>query len=400
MKKIKVPTVYVVDRQFQLRGRLPYSSLQYERSWQVVGNEWELHVPGINELAAQMKKGWLISLDGDPSRCGIVDRVQFVDSDTPEIVIYGYPCTWLTRTRVLMRPNDEYLAYVNRFYDPVPFQTDYDDTKSEPWVSGETVMKTYVSRHMVNPDDEKRKIPNMVIAEDQNRGIEYMCWLGKPGIKLDETLQDIGEYATLGYEIQLDLDKGQFVFDVIAGVDRTVGQTQRKPVVFSVEAYDVNKVAYEEGLGSYANLAYAFGEEIAHPDFGSAGKSRAIVAYSQEEELPSGLDRYEIMVDCDDLSAVETATQFSMRQKTLQELSAHKLLQDISCSAQPMGVYEYRKDYDVGDLITARLPRFGIETDIRIVSVKEVYEGDKISIQPVFGELDSARTRILRALKK
>ena len=67
---------------------------------------------------------------------------------------------------------------------------------------------------------------------------------------------------------------------------------------------------------------------------------------------------------------------------------------------QPMGVYEYRKDYDVGDLITARLPRFGIETDIRIVSVKEVYEGDKISIQPVFGELDSARTRILRALKK
>ncbi|MFF2176650.1 hypothetical protein ACFVT8_09365 [Lysinibacillus sp. NPDC058147] len=48
-----------------------------------------------------------------------------------------------------------------------PVNTAYDNKSC----SSETVMKHYINNHIVNPVDKRRKIPQLVIAPDKQRGM-------------------------------------------------------------------------------------------------------------------------------------------------------------------------------------------------------------------------------------
>ncbi|GAA0429279.1 hypothetical protein GCM10008934_18620 [Virgibacillus salarius] len=94
-------------------------------------------------------------------------------------------------------------------------------------------MKHYISRHLVNPDDPKRKISNLVIAPDQKRG-QHITWQSRFK-NIAEELQDISLATELGWDITLDLENRQYVFDVVEGVNKTTDQDEVPPILFSPE---------------------------------------------------------------------------------------------------------------------------------------------------------------------
>lgn len=388
---MKPPVIYLFDTQMQLIGAIRrYISLKFCRAWKSVGDKFEVNIADYNDILPLLKKGHYICLDGDSRRCGCIRGVRFVETSVRTVVITGFPCKWLARTRINKQPDSEELAALNFGYDAVPL-AQYEGDPQTP-LPAETVLKTYAARHMVRPDDTKRKIPGLEIAEDEKRG-KAMRWLAENGEQLDITLENICEYADIGYDIRLNIDNQHLMFDVIPGIDRSRSQSERRAVVFSVEHRNLSTAEYYTDDENYRNVVYAKSEE----------KSNGVhsqPAYTDELELPSGLDRREMFSDCTSLSIAETETSISVKTKALQELSVHKGTDEIACTVVSTGPYEYLRDWDVGDLVSVDMVSFGKTVDKRIATVTEEYSSGKYIVTPGFKTEETARVKLVRRLKK
>ena len=388
---MKPPVIYLFDTQVRLIGQIRrYTSLKFCRAWKSVGDKFELNIADYAEILPLLKKGYYICLDGDPRRCGCIRGVRLVESDIRSAVVTGFSCKWLARTRINKQPDAEELAKLNFGYDAVPLAR-YEGDPQTP-LPAETVIKTYAARHMVRPEDDKRRIPGLEIAEDEKRG-KAMRWLAENGAQLDTTLENICEYADIGYDIRLDIDNQCLVLDVIPGVDRSRNQTSRHPVVFSIEHRNLSTAEYYTDDENLRNVVYAKSEE-------QSSGVHAQPAYTSEKEVPSGLDRREMFSDCTSLSLAETETSISAKTKALQDLSQHKQEDEITCTIVSTGTYEYLKDWDIGDLVSVDMVSFGKTVDKRIVTVTEEYAAGKYTVTPGFKTEETTRVKLIRRLKK
>lgn len=388
---MKPPVIYLFDTQMRLVGQIRrYISLKFCRAWKSVGDKFEVNIADYNDILPLLKKGYYICLDGDPRRCGCIRGVRFVETGVRKVVVTGFSCKWLARTRINKQPDSEELAVLNFGYDAVPLAR-YEGDPQTP-LPAETVLKTYAERHMVRPEDEKRKIPGLEIANDEKRG-KTMRWLAENGAQLDTTLESVCEYANIGYDIRLDIDNQRLVFDVITGVDRSRNQLLRQPVVFSVEHRNLSTAEYYSDDEAYRNVVYAKSGE-------QSGGVHAQPAYTSETAMPVGLDRREMFSDCSSLSLAETKISVSAKTKALQELSEHKGTDEITCTVVSTGPYEYLKDWDVGDLVSVDMVSFGKTVDKRIATVTEEYSAGKYTVTPGFKTEETARVKLIRRLKK
>ena len=58
----------------------------------------------------------------------------------------------------------------------------------------------------------------------------------------------------------------------------------------------------------------------------------------------------------------------------------------MECNAVPYGNYTYRKDFDLGDIVTVKKPDWGVEATSRITEVEEIYEHGAASIDLTLGD--------------
>lgn len=64
-------------------------------------------------------------------------------------------------------------------------------------------------------------------------------------------------------------------------------------------------------------------------------------------------------------------------------LASKKITEKLEGSVVPNVTYQYKRDYDLGDIVTVR-NEYGIEAQARIVEVLEVFDGNGYSIEPKF----------------
>ena len=94
----------------------------------------------------------------------------------------------------------------------------------------------------------------------------------------------------MGVCVSLDPQNKQFVFEVLEGVDRTVNQTDRPPMIFNVNYDNIENREYIRDSSEYKNCAYTGGQ--------GDGVNRVIKSL---ETKKTGLDRYEMFVDARDV---------------------------------------------------------------------------------------------------
>jgi len=230
----------------------------------------------------------------------------------------------------------------------------------------ETVLKHFVNSQCVNPEDTNRVIPNLVVAQDLQRGQNISIDLRFQ--KLGDELYKLAEAYDLGHHIYLDAQK-QLVYDVFEGMDKSASQTTNNRVIFS----DAFKNIYSEeiivdGKGE-ANYAYVGGQ--------GTGIDRVIA----EVGTTTGYGRKELFVDArDSLDA-----DLSLRGQ--EELAKRAEVLGIKAKVLPdRKNAEYRKDWDLGDIVTVWLKKFGIRQDLRITQITEIYDKDGLKLDVVFGK--------------
>lgn len=356
-------TVKILSPELEQLGDLTeYVSLMFTRSWHGVG-DFQLIVHRDAPLVNEIKKDYFIALD--KSKVAIVKHreIQLDENGkaTENWQFRGWTLKGLALYRVTVPPTN----------------TAYDNKSG----NAETVMKHYIDRHLVNPADPDRKIPNLVIAPNQNRG-SHITWQSRYKVVAEE-LEEISLATGIGWDITLDTENNHFVFDVYEGVDRSINQTERSPIYFSPEFGNVQTQSFSDSDLNMKNVAYVGGQ--------GEGVDRQIVELGEA----AGLNRYEAFIDARDIGGENEEgnelTQEEERQlliergqQKLDEMSNEMYFEaEIKSYDAP---FKHEVDYQIGDTVTIMNREWGFIVDKRITEVTEIHESGGFQLEATFGQ--------------
>lgn len=343
-----VKAIRIIDINFNPLGEIDdYESLTWIRRWHKAG-EFNLHININKNSTRTLQKGNII-LFGDEA--GIIRhreiRVDESGKGGETLSIIGSSLSSIVGRKITIPPTGQ-------AYDVISG-------------NAETVIKHYVENNCINPVDTKRKTPNLILAANQNRGInlKYQSRLKK----LDEELEKISIASGLGWNVKVDINNKQWIFDVIEGKDLTTSQSTNNPVIFSVDFDNIKGQRYIDSDIGYYNQAYVGGQ--------GEGVDRTIIEVGDNLQ---GLDRQEVFIDARD---IDNEADLILRGE--QRLLEMARLQSFESEILTEGTFEYRKDWDLGDIVTVINPKWGITLESRITEVKEIYEASGYKLQAVFG---------------
>ena len=86
-----------------------------------------------------------------------------------------------------------------------------------------------------------------------------------------------------------------------------------------------------------------------------------------------------------------------MAQEGREALQDRAILESVTCEIETNGIYEYRRDYAVGDLVNYTSSILGVEMAAQITAVTETYERGARTIKAQIGK-DFSAVNYLRRL--
>jgi hypothetical protein len=364
-----------------------YSSLQFTRKYHEYG-QFELHINRYMHDADKFDKGTLIMLNKETNKAGIILHKE-IALDQNGKATENWKLTGVTLQGIMMR----------RVTVP-PADTGYDRKSGD----AETVMKHYVERNFINPDDPKRKIPQLEIAPNLHRG-SHVEWESRYK-RLSDELANISKLSGLGWTIYVDMVKKKWIFDVVEGRNLTQEQQEHSPVFFSPEFGTVKSQQFTDSSLNYRNFGYVGGQ--------GEGEEREIVTVGEAE----GFNRIETFIDARDVDTEtdegsngesliergqrkldEMQTELYLEAEILtpitKETRNHNPNSTVKMIATP---FEYEKDFDLGDNVPVLNKSWGIMMTAPITEFKEIYESNGFQLEGTFGE--SQPTLISKINKK
>lgn len=176
---------------------------------------------------------------------------------------------------------------------------------------------------------------------------------------------EISVQAELGIRMLFDHENKRHVFDVYKGIDRTFEQSTNPPVMFSEQWGNLAGTIIVDDRSLFKNVAYVFGA--------GEGEDREMV----EVGTAQGKDRYELFVDARDLqhTAGQTITQYRdiLYARGITTLNGY--IQRASFQAE-VDSLDFGVKYDLGDRITCKSQRYGIQLNTRILQFKQQIENN------------------------
>ena len=355
--------IRILSNSMDILGEIDnYESMSFTRSWFGIG-EIELRINRYKKYANTLLKDHLILIGNDLNKIFLIKHREIELDENGKItenwLIRGYALKSIIAQRITVPPS----------------HTAYDNKSG----SVETVMKHYINTNLVNPIDIKRKIPQLVIAPDLERGgnISYSSRYKNLG----EEMSTLAMICGLAWDVTLDITNKVWVFDVIQGRDLSINQTVLPPVVFSPQFESLKSMQYVQSDLNYKNFGYVAGQ--------GEGVERRIVEVGSFD----GLSRHEIFIDARDVEEmdenenplpvnqiVQTLTERGQQQ--LNELIQEEYLEGQILTNSP---FRYQIDYDCGDVATIQNVEWKVTMDARITEIKEIYEETGFRIEAVFG---------------
>ncbi|MED4299743.1 siphovirus ReqiPepy6 Gp37-like family protein [Geobacillus stearothermophilus] len=336
--------IRILTPSFQFLGEIDdYESLQFIRRFRKPG-EFELHINMNKNLTETLQEDNLVFLS--PRKVGVILHRELSRDNTEQLVVKGYTLQGILSRRITVPP-------VGQAYDKIK-------------ANAETVLKHYVRQNAVEPADPNRIIPNLVIADDLQRGL-IVDWQSRFKNLVDE-LESISFSAGIGWDVFLDLQQQKWVFEVYVPRNLTTSQNTLPPVIFSVDFDNIKNQTFTDSAINYKNYGYIGGQ--------GEGEDRAVV----EVGNASGLSRIETFIDARDIEEGENLT--TRGQQKLQEMQ--KIL-SFESEILTYGPFVYEKDWDLGDIVTVQDKKWGITLDTPITEIKEIYEPGGFRLEATFG---------------
>jgi len=355
----------VLDSDLQFAGVIDApASCQLTREHYGTGS-FQINVrAGEESIGSFVTPGHIIVINNDGTRCGLVEDVELVSAQgtTPAMwKITGPSMKGLTNYRITIPPTQE--------EDPEAYGFDRISAPAE------TAIKHYLRRNITEPTDTKRIMEQVVLEPDSGRGANAI-WRSRHR-NLAVELQELSAYTEMGWTAFFDSVSDKIVFSVVPGADRTIGQTDNDPVVFSDKYENLEKYNYKHSVKGYRTTGYC----------GGAGEDEQQLIYTLGAEY-YGRRRKEVFIDCGNVDDVD-----ELRYYGSVKLSEHKEIISIDTDIVHNRTFLFEKNYFLGDFVSVNIGNLYFRT--QIAGVKEVWEKG-YKVQALFGDPRPTLAQVLR----
>lgn len=246
-----------------------------------------------------------------------------------------------------------------------PFAAGEDPYRGFGWDrftgDAESAILHFAAGNLTDPEDEKRRMPRMVLKPNQHRGVS-LPWQARFD-RLSDVLASIGQTTGVGWDVRPDFANRQFLFGAWAGTDRTAGAGR---AVFSREVGSISSATCTDDGSAQVSTVYA----------GGAGEDENRMIYAVGSEC-SGWDRREQFTA---ISGVETVEMLTLGAR--QKLSPPRLT--LTAQVRDCSLCRYRTDYDVGDMVT--VVDEGAQMNARLIAMQETHENGAVTLAATFGD--------------
>lgn len=189
---------------------------------------------------------------------------------------------------------------------------------------------------------------------------------------------NLAKSANLGYRFRPDFTSRKIYFEVYKGLDRTRNQHERSFTEFSDDFDNINSATYILNDQLEKTVAYVAGE--------GEGDERKVVIVGDSEG--TGFDRRELYVDAKDISSSDlTPAQYeaALIQRGIEKLNENVYSSSLECDTVPLGNFNYKVNYDLGDIVTTKKTNWNVGQDLRITEIQEIYEHGAMKVVPTLG---------------
>lgn len=319
------------------------TSLLWNRKYYETGN-FEMHVPITPTNMDLLKIGRLIFYKGAVD-AGVIEDIRFYESERKyEIVIKGrFLTSYLDRR--LIRPTVDYSGKV------------------------ELGMRQLIT-------GLEYPIPNLELGELQ--GFDEEVTFQATYKNLLSTIELLARGYAYGIRCNPDFTRKKIYFQIYKGVDRSALQSELARVEFSDRYDNIFTAEYHVNSQIEKNVCYVGGEGEA--------EERIYITVGHDEY--TGLDRKEVFNDARNIRKDElTQEEYieNLQLSGLNELDKNIFSQTFECTTNPVGNFVYKRNYDLGDIVTVRKDSWGVSANLRIVEISEIYEHDIMDVNITFG---------------
>lgn len=331
-----IRAIRIFDKDLNFLGEVDnFTSLLFTRRWNTYG-EFEFHVIDFDKEL--IKKGNIIMVDNDESKCGIIEYIEINEEEGKDIKVKGFSLLYLLTFRLIVPPDGKEEQVYSGFADEIMINL----VKSNTLLSGE------------------RKIENLKIQDSKKLGNTFD--FSAAYTNLCDEITKLCDASGFGAAIDFDIKTQSLIFKVLQGRDLSSTQDKNPPAIFSVEYDNVKKQTYIQSDLSYKNCAY-IGLESSKP-----------FIFNNEK---SGLDRREVFFKNDkDNTNFAGFAEFKLKK--------NGVIESYECEVDAEG---YKNEWNLGDIVTTVSKKYGFIIHNRVNEVKEIYEKNTVTIEPIFGSI-------------
>jgi hypothetical protein len=222
-----------------------------------------------------------------------------------------------------------------------------------------------INNHAVNPTDTGMAIPN----------------LSYKGIVTGKTIQTQISFKNLLETVTgICSETGVGIKSVLTGNGTSVSLYlgREQPFVFSKEFENLLSQNYTDSIKDFTNIAKVAGE--------GEGADRQTVVVGDA----TGLNRKEIFVDARDLASSEYEDEEkylkALELRGNEKLYEKRRRESFDAVANTNSNLTYRKDFDLGDIVTVKSGLLGISKRLRITEITETYDENGLHMDLIFGD--------------
>lgn len=219
------------------------------------------------------------------------------------------------------------------------------DSQTDPV---ETLMKHYVTANAGSGATANRQLPNFTVATDLGNGTTRTYDARYQTVA--EVLEELSIIEEYGWQVTYDEGTNQYEFDVIIGTDKSA------TVFFDITFDTILSQKYLSTDLERKTYAYVGGQ--------GEGNARTIEEVYIEASEPTGLDRRELWVDSRDQDSTN-----GLISRGSAKLSETREADVFKVTINKYGSFRYREDYDLGDYITLKNDKWGVEQSAQIVGI-------------------------------
>ncbi len=190
--------------------------------------------------------------------------------------------------------------------------------------------------------------------------------------------QKLSKYADIAYRLRPDFVTKKIYFETYRGLDRTIEQNDRERIVFSEGFNNLQSATYTYNTQLEKNVCYVGGE--------GEGSARTIVIAG--DDSLAGLARKEEFLSATDISSDDMTTtdyQAALLQRGVDKLNEDAISESFESACYASSNFEYKTDYDLGDIVTIKKESWGLQINLRITQIQETYENESMKVELTFG---------------